>query len=284
MTVRMKWLFSLCALFLGLHEVAVAGMSIKPAIISFSGAPGGAYKVAIEIQNSSRTETEFLKLYVESSEVNRSGNWEFTRKRGGKKTMLDWIHLEQEELALMPGEKRSVMLLVKVPRGSAGDYRVALMVDQDATKMASKQTDSAGGQLEALLQLGRGASKTPQKTTAKIIKTMRVAIPINVRIKDTKDRNWNRVNTKATEASVAIARGGKGSFVINALVNNQGDYDTSLQGACSVLHAKTKAKLKVASLDEAVLNILPVSERLAQCHFEGALPPGQYLAVMDLLE
>ena len=263
---------------------AVAGMSIKPAIINFSGEPGGIYKVPIEIQNTSRNETEFLKLYAESSEVNRSGNWEFTRKRGGKKSMLEWIRLQQDEIALQPGEKTTIELLVKVPRGSAGDYRVALMVDQDATKMAP-QAERASEDMEALLQLGRGRGATPQKTTAKIIKTMRVSIPVNVRIRDAKNRNWDRPMLKYGPVQVGIARGaGTGSFVMNSVVNNQGDYDTALQGACSVLHAKTKAKLKIAAIDEGGVSILPVSERLAQCHFEGSLPPGQYLAVMDLMQ
>lgn len=272
----------LSPLFLG--GEAVAGMSIKPAIINFSGAPGGAYKVPIEIQNTSRTETEFLKLYAESSEVNQSGNWEFTQSRGGKKSMLEWVRLKQSEIALQPGEKTTIDLIVKVPRGSAGDYRVALMVDQDATKM-TPQAQSGSEDLDALLQLGRGRGTTPQKTTAKIVKTMRVAIPINVRIRDDNNRNWNRPMLQYGEVQVAIARGaGTGSFVINSVVNNGGDYDTSVQGGCSVLHAKTKAKLKVAALDEGGVSVLPVSERVAQCHFEGSLPPGQYVAVMDLVQ
>ncbi|MBT3348480.1 MAG: hypothetical protein HN398_08595 [Thiotrichales bacterium] len=283
MVVNILKVLSLSLLLLSVQSTAVAGMSIKPAIINFAGAPGGAYKVPIEIQNTSRTDTEFLKLYAESSEVNQAGNWEFTQKSGGKKSMLSWIRLDKSELALAPGETTSVELIVKVPRGSAGDFRVALMVDQDASKMKSTQAASGAEDLESLLQLGKGRN-APQKTTAKIIKTMRVAIPINVRIRDSRNRNWNRAVVNTSEAKIVIAEVGKGSFAINVVADNKGDYDTSLRGACSVLHAKTKAKLKVAALDDGGVTILPESRRLTQCHFEGSLPPGEYLAVVDLLE
>jgi len=260
-------LFSLVAV-----TVVNAGISISPAILGFSAGPGGNYRIPITIRNTSKEREENLKLYVESTRSDQDV------------TMLKWVKISKEKLQLKPSATEKINLKIKIPGNASGDFRVTLYIDQDEA-VVRQQVPIADEDDPGEMQLGRRRSlDLPRKFSGQIVQTMRMGIPIRVRIQNASNANWKEPQLTYGRVNLTPVKRERGDFAMVSVVINPGFYDTEVKGTCKLLHSKTKKELKVAALDGGGENVLPAIEKLLRCHFKGVPPAGTYLTVMDLMQ
>ena len=266
--VKRFWL--LCAVLVVVP--AHAGVSISPAILGFSAGPGGNYRIPITIRNTSKEREENLKLYVESTRSDQDAS------------MLEWVKVSKEKIQLKPSATEKVDLKIKIPGSASGDFRVTLYIDQDE-EIVKQQVPVAEEEDPGQIQLGRRRTlDLPRKFSGQVVQTMRMGIPVRVRIQNAENANWKEPQLSFGRLNLVPVKKEKGDFAMVSVVMNPGFYDTEVKGTCRLLHAKTKKELKVAALDGGGENVLPAIEKLLRCHFKGMPPAGTYLTVMDLVQ
>ena len=84
---RNIFLFALLILLI-LPSAAFAGIHIVPAIIRVDLSPGKNYNTTIQLQNTSRENTEHLIVHLEGSERDAKGQWKYSKIAGGEMSML----------------------------------------------------------------------------------------------------------------------------------------------------------------------------------------------------
>lgn len=266
----LRWVGATLLLLMG--TAANSGVSISPAILGFSAGPGGNYRIPITIRNTSEEREESLKLYVESTRSDQDVS------------MLQWVKISKEKLQLKPDATEKIDLRINIPGSASGDFRVTLYIEQDE-EVVRQQVPPAEDEDPGEIQLGRRRTlDLPRRFSGQVVQTMRMGVPIRVRIQNADNANWKEPQLAFGRLNLTPVKKSKGDFAMVSVVSNPGFYDTEVKGTCKLLHAKTKKELKVAALDGGGENVLPAIEKLLRCHFKGMPPAGTYLTVMDLVQ
>ena len=261
---------------------AFAGMKVSPAIIRTNLLPGGTYNTLISVQNTSKEKTEYLKIYLESNEQNPEGKWKYTKDKGGVMSMISWAGVAPDRLTILPGEKADISMKIKLPKNISGDFRVAIMVEQDQSKGPPPppiELDDVDD-----IRLGKYREKDgPKKIGYTLIKYMRVAIPVYIRARQPSKAAEEIVpEVKIGKVKIGVAEEDQGAFKTFVLVENKGTFDVQVKGLCSILHSKNRSALKIAELSGGSITILPKSKRQVEFIFSDALPAGNYIASANL--
>lgn len=261
-----------------------AGFGVGPSTVKLNLPPGAEREVKVFVQNSSREGLEYVKAYLESSEENVFGEWKFTGRKAGTMSMLNWVTVTPSEFTLKPGERGSVLVRFKVPVTASGDYRLALMIAQDRDKALQALPDVSEIEDIGDLQLGKHRKAgLPGKYKMRVIQTMRVAVPLYVRVqKGSGSEKEMRPKIKLGKLSMKPADAGKGTLTASLIVSNIGVYEITVRGASSIIHPQSRSTLQITDLSNGALRILPGDKRLLQFNFSGNLPVGSYLAKADL--
>jgi len=265
-------------------KVASAGMYVSPALIRVNLASGESYNTKIQIQNTSREKSEYVKIYAESSEKNLAGKWKYTKKAGGEMTMLPWVSVTPEILTLAPGAKADFTLNFKIPRQAYGDYRVSLMIAQDPSRMTPEPHEKDVDVSE--LELGkRRKLRKPQKMTVSMTQYTRIAVPVYVRIMQA-NAPKKRVALLSKLADLKVDTVHKdedeGTIRASLIAQNNGNFDLQFSGSCKILHGTTNSLLKIVELSDRKITIMPKSKRLLRFTFSDPLPAGKYIASAKL--
>ncbi|MCD4674748.1 MAG: hypothetical protein K8S18_01980, partial [Desulfobacula sp.] len=267
-------------LVLILHSQAFAGIKVVPAIIRVTLPPGGTYNTEIWIQNSSRERVEYVKVYLESNEKNPEGKWKYDKGTGGIMSMIPWTSVTPGTLSIQPGGKARIALRLNIPKRAYGDYRVALMLEQDRSKspLPDKEMD-----IEDILLKKHRKERVPEETRLRLTQGVRIAVPVHVRAM-AKSASAKRVvpQIKLKNLNMGIAGDGKGAFQTTLMVENTGSFDIEATGACKLLHGTKKSMLKITDLSGEKIVIMPKSKRLLKFIFSDSLPVGDYIASVNL--
>lgn len=261
---------------------ALAGMRVSPAIIRTNLSPGGSYNTLISVQNTSKEKIEYLKIYLESNEQNPEGKWKYTKNKGGVMSMISWAGVAPDRLTILPGEKADISMKIKLPKNVSGDFRVAIMVEQDQSKGPPPppiELDDVDD-----IRLGKYREKDgPKKIGVTLIKYMRVAIPVYIRARQpSKAAKEIMPEVKIGKVKIGAAQEGQGAFKAFVLVENSGTFDVEIKGVCNILHPKNRSALKIAELSGGNITIMPKSKRQVEFVFSDALPVGNYIASANL--
>ena len=259
-----------------------AGIRVSPSIIRTNLLPGGSYNTLISVQNSDREKTEHLKIYLENNEKDTEGKWKYTKNKSGAMSMISWAGVTPDTLTLLPGEKADIIMKIKLPKNISGDFRVAIMVEQDASKGPPPPPIELDDTDDILL--GKYSEKTGlKKIEMTLIKYMRVAIPVYIRAQQpSKAAEEIMPEIKIGKVKIGTAKEGLGAFKAFVLVENKGTFDVEAKGLCSILHSKNRSALKIAELSGENITIMPKSKRQVEFVFSDALPVGNYIASANL--
>jgi len=280
--IRNIFLFALLFLLI-LPSAAFAGIHIVPAIIRVDLSSGKNYNTTIQLQNTSRENTEHLIIHLEGSERDAKGQWKYSKIAGGEMSMLPWTKIGPTALSLPPGEKGTITLQLDIPKQAKGDFRVALIVEQDQSKMLSDEPEEDLDTMD--IELGKRLDrKKAEEITANMVQYVRVAIPVYVRALQASALAKMDVvpRVKLGKLKISRAEEGQGTLRASLLIKNTGRFDLKATGACKILHGAKKTTLKIVDLSGKGMTILPKSERMVDFIFSAPLPVGNYIASAGL--
>lgn len=271
----LKYIFPAVLIFFFFPSWILAGLKVAPATIQASLQPGGNYKTSIRLQNISREKEEYFDIYLESIEKKLA-------ESSDNISMISWIRVSPTSLALSPGETGDISIEIAPPEKVIGDFKIALIVDQSPYSLAPAlpidNSDVAG------IQLGkhrRAGLSIPQKGGLTLIKQLSVGIPVYIRVQPT-GLPKTPPPVRMEDLLIEPAKNGEGSFLAILMVENTGNFDLQVTGACRILDRAKKTLLKITDLSGRMVVIPPKSKKLLRFIFSDPLPKGRYIASAGL--
>ena len=138
----------ICAVFLA-QATAWSALRVSPTQQNLNIPPGGTETIQLLLSNSSRTDSVQLKLYVTDYNIRQDGSPVFPNANTTKDSLSSWVKIEDTDIVLRPGERRSVACKYTVPSRAEGERFGAIMVekvpDNDKTPYQELPADRLGG-------------------------------------------------------------------------------------------------------------------------------------------
>lgn len=281
--MTIKNIIAVLLLLIIFPSTAFTDLRVVPAVIRAKAVCGESYETTITLLNTSKDTVEHLKIYLEGNQRNIEGKWEYGKKAGGVMSMLGWTTVLPETLSILPGKGANVIFRMEIPKQVHGDFRVALMVDQDISKGGKPDLDKKDTDVDEILLGKRRAGARPEKTTIGLGHYFRIAVPVVIRVSRASGSLLKmRPEVKFAKLKIKTADEGKGTIIADLVAENTGFYDIQITGACKILHGKRKSTLKIADLSGEKILITPKSKRLLKFIFSDPLPAGDYIASASL--
>lgn len=271
----LKYVFPAVLIFLFSPSWILAGLKVAPATIQVGLQPGGNYMTRIRLHNISREKEERFDIYLESIEKKLA-------KGSDNISMISWIRVSPTSLALFPGEAGDISIEIAPPEKVIGDFKIALIVDQAPYNLApALPIDNSD---VASIQLGKhrkAGLSIPQKGGLTLIKQLSVGIPIYIRVQPT-GLPKTPPPVRMEDLLIEPAKNGEGSLLATLLVENTGNFDLQVTGACRILDRAKKTLLKITDLSGRMVVIRPKGKKLLKFVFSDPLPRGRYIASAGL--
>lgn len=271
----LKYIFPAVLIFLFSPSWILAGLKVVPATIRVGLQPGGNYKTSIRLQNISREKEERFDIYLESIEKRLA-------KVSDNISMISWIKVLPTSLALSPGEAGNISIEIAPPEKIVGDFKIALIVDQSPYDLAPAlpidNSDVAGIQLGKHRKAGLSI---PRKGGLTLIKQLSVGIPVYIRVQPT-GLPKTPPPVRMEDLLIEPAGNGEGSLLASLLIENTGNFDLQVSGACRIFDRAKKQLLKITDLSGRMVVIPPKGKKLLKFVFSDPLPKGRYIASADL--
>ena len=271
----LKYILPVLLILLFFPSWILAGLKVAPATIRVGLQPGGNYKTSIRLQNISREKEERFDIYLESIEKKLA-------EGSDNISMISWIKVSPTSLILSPGEAGDIDIKIAPPEKVVGDFKIALIVDQSPYSLAPAlpvdNSDVAG------IQLGkhrRAGLSIPQKGGLTLIKQLSVGIPVYIRVQPT-GLPKTPPPVRMEDLLIEPAGNGEGSLLASLLIENTGNFDLQVSGACRIFDRAKKQLLKITDLSGRMVVIPPKGKKLLKFVFFDPLPKGRYIALACL--
>jgi len=271
----LKYILPAVLIFLFSPSWILAGLKVAPATIQVGLQPGGNYKTSIRLQNISREKEERFDIYLESIEKRLA-------KGSDNISMISWIKVSPTSLALSPGEAGDISIEIAPPEKIVGDFKIALIVDQSPYNLApalpTDNSDVAG------IQLGkhrRAGLSIPRKGGLTLIKQLSVGIPVYIRVQPT-GLPKTPPPVRMEDLLIESAGNAEGALLASLLIENTGNFDLQVSGACRIFDRAKKQLLKITDLSGRMVVIPPKGKQLLKFVFSDPLPKGRYIASAGL--
>lgn len=101
----------------------VLGLSVSPAKMEISFAPGTTYNIPITIRNATLSSTHIQSTMVDFG-LNQSGDYQFAKPGAKPYSLMRWATINPREFDLAPNNTQQVRVSLNVPKEAlAGEYR-----------------------------------------------------------------------------------------------------------------------------------------------------------------
>jgi hypothetical protein len=121
----------------GTADVALAGMAVSPLKQEVRVKPGEEGKFQITLRNNARNDfagPQTARLSLADVQASEEGSLEFKEVGSGEHSASRWISLKETEIALEPGQSKTVECVVTPPLSAPpGEYYSTVMVTMGAT-------------------------------------------------------------------------------------------------------------------------------------------------------
>ncbi len=148
----MRYLLILSLVLVTLFSVVspVSALTISPVKVEISGNPGQTLAGEIELINEQKEAKTFFPSYENFEPNGDTGSPYFV---GGGSDLATWIRT-QEEIMLLPGEKKVIPYTISIPADAeAGGYFAAIFLGENDTRTQEGGEVSVGGRLGVLILL-----------------------------------------------------------------------------------------------------------------------------------
>lgn len=203
----------ICAVFLA-QATAWSSLRVSPTQQNLNIPPGGTETIQLLLSNSSRTDSVQLKLYVTDYNIRQDGSPVFPNANTTKDSLSSWIKIEDTEIVLKPGERRSVACKYTVPIRAEGEKFGAIMVekvpDNDKTPHQELPADRLGGVIKLTYRIACTVMLLVDGTKVDGTNFLKNGVVKNVAVNIPESDSW----MEKQEIEVSAALGNEGNIHI----------------------------------------------------------------------
>lgn len=246
-----------CGVIFLTHAVAWAGLRVGPTKHDLKIPPGETQTIQLHLANTSRTDRVHVRLYLTDYHIEQSGSLAFPAAGTSEDSLATWLKIEDTDVVLNPGEKRSVACRFTVPKSARGEKHGVIMVERVFDK---KRIADSGDKFTAVVATG-----------------YRIGCTVMLTVDGTKLLKKGDITDLAVNVPTADVWMESREIEVVAVFRNTGDVRMSQQmGEAVIIHKKLRKIVARLPLTAKSTNIFPDALRDYKGHINEPLRPGEY--------
>ena len=255
----------ICVVFLA-QATAWSALRVSPTQQNLNIPPGGTETIQLLLSNSSRTDSMQVKLYVTDYNIRQDGSPVFPNANTTRDSLSSWIKIEDTDIVLMPGERRSVACKYTVPSRAEGERFGAIMVekvpDNDKTPYQELPADRLGGVIKLTYRIACTVMLLVDGTKVDGTNFLKNGVIKNVAVNIPESDSWME----------------KQEIEVSAVFGNEGNiHITPRGGEALIVHKKLrKVVARIPLTTPRNPTIFPGGMRDFKGYIKEPLRPGEY--------